>query len=49
VFEEGKRYTRAEIHSQVGGGIQEYLSTIEGRVVGGCLLALRPVQRIFSE
>ena len=36
LFEPGKLYTRNQIHAAVGGSMQSYLPTINGRVVAGC-------------
>lgn len=36
-MEKGKAYTRREIASMLGGGIQEYLPHVNGRVVCACL------------
>ncbi len=33
----GSRYTRAQIHDLLGGGLQEFLPTKNGRVVCACL------------
>lgn len=39
----GGTYTRRQIHSALGGPVQEYLPHVEGRVVCACLtLALNP-------
>lgn len=35
-FEEGKIYSRREIHDVLGGGIQDYLPHKDGEVVCGC-------------
>ena len=32
----GNRYSRAEIHSRLGGGVQDYLPHRDGEVVCGC-------------
>ena len=35
-FTLGERYTRRDIHTTVGGSMQSYLPTVNGRVVAGC-------------
>ena len=35
-FDLGVGYTRTEIHAAVGGGVQDYLPHVAGRVVAGC-------------
>lgn len=37
MFKAGEAYTRSQIHAQVGGSIQSYLPTVQGRVVCACL------------
>src|SRR5664279_2072633 len=37
MFTVGTEYTRAEIHEQVGGGVQAYLPTKGGKVVAACV------------
>ena len=37
MFNVGTEYTRAEIHEQVGGGVQPYLPTKGGKVVAACV------------
>jgi hypothetical protein len=37
MFHRGCCYTRAEIHDQLGGGVQEYLPHVDGRVVCVCI------------
>ena len=37
MFNVGTEYTRAEIHGQVGGGVQPYLPTKGGKVVAACI------------
>jgi hypothetical protein len=36
VFQRGKVYSRATIQRRLGGGLQDYLPHVEGRVVAGC-------------
>lgn len=36
MFEIGRTYTRDQIHEAPGGGKQEYLPHVDGRVVAGC-------------
>lgn len=36
-LERGKAYSRNEIHSLLGGGIQNYLPHVDGQVVCACL------------
>ncbi|MBI3896099.1 MAG: hypothetical protein HY313_09230 [Acidobacteria bacterium] len=35
-FQLGEYYTRADIHNELGGGIQDFLPHVDGRVVCGC-------------
>jgi hypothetical protein len=35
VFERGKSYTRAYISAQLGGGVQDYLPHLDGRITYG--------------
>jgi hypothetical protein len=37
MFDQGRCYTRLEIHDQLGGGLQEYLPHVDGRVVCVCV------------
>ncbi len=37
MFRRGEMYTRWEIHDQVGGALQSFLPTVDGRVVAACL------------
>jgi hypothetical protein len=37
MFERDRHYTRAEIHDQLGGGLQEYLPHVDGEVVCVCV------------
>lgn len=37
MFRLGQSYTRREIHQAVGGSVQSYLPTVDGRVVAACL------------
>ena len=37
MFKLGETYTRAEIHELLGGSIQSFLPTVQGRVVCACL------------
>ncbi len=37
MFELGKRYTREEIHDQLGGSLQSFLPHVDSRVVAACL------------
>jgi hypothetical protein len=37
MFEEGRNYTRSEIHAALGGGLQDYLPHCDGRVVAVCV------------
>ena len=42
-LEFGRAYTRGEIHTLLGGGLQDYLPHVGGRVVAGCFnLRLNP-------
>jgi hypothetical protein len=42
-LEFGRTYTRGEIHTLLGGGLQDYLPHVGGRVVAGCFnLRLNP-------
>lgn len=36
MFQFGSCYTRQEIHEKIGGGIQDYLPHVKGKVVCGC-------------
>lgn len=36
MFQIGTCYTRQEIHEKIGGGIQDYLPHVKGKVVCGC-------------
>ena len=36
MFVKGKCYTRDEIHAELGGSVQTYLPTVDGRVVAAC-------------
>ena len=36
IFVEGQSYTRQEINAQLGGEVQHYLPTSDGRIVCGC-------------
>jgi len=37
MFRRGEMYTRWQIHDQVGGALQSFLPTVDGRVVAACL------------
>jgi hypothetical protein len=37
MFENGKTYTREDIHRQLGGDVQSYLPHVGGQVVAACL------------
>jgi hypothetical protein len=37
MFDLGGRYTRRDIHEQLGGSLQSFLPTVEGQVVCACL------------
>jgi hypothetical protein len=36
IFDPKKCYSRAEISAQLGGNVQSYLPTLDGRIVAGC-------------
>jgi hypothetical protein len=37
MFEDGRNYTRLEIHEALGGGLRDYLPHCDGRIVAVCV------------